>query len=140
MPRISKSGMASRTARLTSVHQSLPANNISLSSPSYALLGYFGYPAEEQRIGSINITFVSSLLTPGRPFSATPNSGDIVNVAQQVTIETETPLPGAIWLFGPGLLGQSDFGQYRLSIHPRLRTLLNIFRPCLTRITHSLAA
>jgi hypothetical protein len=70
------------------------------------IVSYFGFSPNVQWVGSVNFVFDSSYLTPGSTFTGlVPGSGDIDNVAAMAPSGEQAPIPGAVWLFGPGLVG-----------------------------------
>jgi hypothetical protein len=75
-----------------------------------ALVEYLGFPAVEAWTGGLNLQFAA---TAGfsRGASVSVLSGDITNIP--TTTPGEVPVPGAVWLFGSGLIGLLRFAQGR---------------------------
>ncbi|GKT07879.1 PEP-CTERM sorting domain-containing protein [Desulforhabdus sp. TSK] len=72
------------------------------------LLDLFGLPKGVPYEGAFNISFTSSVVSPGSPFtSTTVLSGDIVN--------TPVPEPTSMLLLGSGLAGVFFYGRKKIS-------------------------
>lgn len=79
----------------------LGAGFVDIKAPEFAALMGFS-PDITSWTGALNLQFATTTgFKPGARFS--PMSGDVTNMPG--TPPSEVPVPGAVWLFGSGLLG-----------------------------------